>query len=133
MAAQGGKNVHGKTGVRFKAGYTASKNKAMLRNVVSSLIINGEVKVTSGVVKELKTLAEHLVTLAKRGDLHARRLAAQTVRNGFVDENGVEALDKLFSEIGPKFASRNGGYTRALKLGARRGDNAEVVLVRWVA
>ena len=133
MAAQGRKNVHGKTGVRFKAGYTASKNKAMLRNVVSSLIINGEVKVTSGVVKELKTLAEHLVTLAKRGDLHARRLAAQTVRNGFVDENGVEALDKLFSEIGPKFASRNGGYTRALKLGARRGDNAEVILVRWVA
>lgn len=133
MAAQGRKNVHGKTGVRFKAGYTASKNKAMLRNVVSSLIINGEVKVTSGVVKELKNLAEHLVTLAKRGDLHARRLAAQTVRNGFVDENGVEALDKLFSEIGPKFASRNGGYTRALKLGARRGDNAEVVLVRWVA
>ena len=133
MAAQGRKNVHGKTGVRFKAGYTASKNKAMLRNVVSSLIINGEVKVTSGVVKELKTLAEHLVTLAKRGDLHARRVAAQTVRNGFVDENGVEALDKLFSEIGPKFASRNGGYTRALKLGARRGDNAEVVLVRWVA
>lgn len=133
MAAQGRKNVHGKAGVRFKAGYTASKNKAMLRNVVSSLIINGEVKVTSGVVKELKTLAEHLVTLAKRGDLHARRLAAQTVRNGFVDENGVEALDKLFSEIGPKFASRNGGYTRALKLGARRGDNAEVVLVRWVA
>ena len=53
MAAQGRKNVHGKTGVRFKAGYTASKNKAMLRNVVSSLIINGEVKVTSGVVKEL--------------------------------------------------------------------------------
>ena len=133
MAAHGRKNVHGKTGVRFKAGYTASKNKAMLRNVVSSLIINGEVKVTSGVVKELKTLAEHLVTLAKRGDLHARRLAAQTVRNGFVDENGVEALDKLVSEIGPKFASRNGGYTRALKLGARRGDNAEVVLVRWVA
>ena len=133
MAAQGRKNVHGKTGVRFKAGYTASKNKAMLRNVVSSLIINGEVKVTSGVVKELKTLAEHLVTLAKRGDLHARRLAAQTVRNGFVDENGVEALDKLFSEIGPKFASRNGGYTRALKLGARRRDNAELVSVRWVA
>ena len=66
MAAQGRKNVHGKTGVRFKAGYTASKNKAMLRNVVSSLIINGEVKVTSGVVKELKTLAEHLVTLASK-------------------------------------------------------------------
>lgn len=132
MAAQGRKNVHGKTGVRFKAGYTASKNKAMLRNVVSSLIINGQVKVTSGVVKELKTLADHLITLAKRGDLHARRLANQTVRHGYVDENGVEALDKLFNELGPKFASRQGGYTRAIKLGPRKGDNAEVVLVSWV-
>ena len=132
MAAQGRKNVHGKAGVRFKAGYTASKNKAMLRNVVSSLIVNGQVKVTSGVVKELKTLADHLVTLAKRGDVHARRLAARTVRHGIVDTQGVEALDKLFAELGPKFASRNGGYTRAIKLGARRGDNAEVVIVSWV-
>ena len=109
MAAQGRKNVHGKAGVRFKAGYTASKNKSMLRNVVSELIVGGEVKVTSGVVKELKSLADHLITLAKRGDLHARRLAAQTVRTGYVDANGKEALDKLFSELGPKFASRNGG------------------------
>ena len=132
MAAQGRKNVHGKAGVRFKAGYTASKNKSMLRNVVSALIIHGEVKVTSGVVKELKTLADHMVTLAKRNDLHARRLAAQVIRPGFVDDNGVEALDKLFNEIGPKFATRNGGYTRAIKLGARKGDNAEVVLVSWV-
>jgi large subunit ribosomal protein L17 len=132
MAAQGRKNVHGKTGVRFKTGYTASKNKSMLRNVVTDLVLNGEVKVTSGVVKELKSLADHLITLAKRGDLHARRLAAQTVRTGYVDANGKEALDKLFSELGPKFASRNGGYTRALKLGQRRGDSAEVVLVKWV-
>ena len=131
MAAQGRKNVHGKTGVRFKAAYTASKEKSMLRNVVSSLIVNGEVKVTSGVVKELKGLADHLVTLAKRGDLHARRLAAQTVRHGYVDENGVEALDKLFNEIGPAFKNRQGGYTSSLKLGERKGDCAEVVLVRW--
>ena len=93
MAAQGRKNVHGKTGVRFKTGYTASKNKAMLRNVVTDLIVHEEVKVTSGVTKELKKLADHLVTLAKRGDLHARRLAAQTVRTD-------EALKKLFAEIG---------------------------------
>ena len=66
MAAQGRKNVHGKAGVRFKTGYTASKNKSMLRNVVSELIVGGEVKVTSGVVKELKPLADHLITLAKR-------------------------------------------------------------------
>ncbi len=124
MAAQGRKNVHGKTGVRFKTGYTASKNKAMLRNVVTDLIVNEEVKVTSGVTKELKQLADHLVTLAKRNDLHARRLAAQTVRSD-------EALKKLFAEIGPRMASRNGGYTRSFKLGERRGDSAEVTLVRW--
>ncbi len=124
MAAQGRKNVHGKTGVRFKTGYTASKNKSMLRNVVTDLIMNEEVKVTSGVTRELKVLADHMITLAKRGDLHARRLAAQTVRSD-------EALKKLFSELGPRMASRNGGYTRSFKLGERRGDNAEVTLVRW--
>ena len=124
MAAQGRKNVHGKTGVRFKTGYTASKNKSMLRNVVTDLIVHEEVKVSSGVTKELKQLADHLITLAKRNDLHARRLAAQTVRSD-------EALKKLFAEIGPRMASRNGGYTRSFKLGERRGDSAEVTLVRW--
>ena len=124
MAAQGRKNVHGKTGVRFKAAYTASKEKSMLRNVVTDLIIHEEVKVTSGVTKDLKKLADKLITLAKRGDLHARRLAAQTVRSD-------EALKKLFAELGPRMAGRNGGYTRSFKLGERRGDSAEVTLVRW--
>ena len=130
MAAQGRKNVHGKAGVRFKAGYTASKNKAMLRNVVTDLILSGEVKVTSGVVKELKSLADHLVTLAKRGDLPARRLAAQVVRTN-VEKDGKNALTVLFSEIGPRMKDRKGGYTKAYKLGLRRGDSAEVCLVRW--
>ena len=130
MAAQGRKNVHGKAGVRFKAGYTASKNKSMLRNVVTDLILNGEVRVTSGVVKELRKLADHLVTLAKRNDLHARRLAAQTVRTN-VEKDGKDALTVLFGELGPRMAKRNGGYTKAFKLGPRRGDCAEVVLVRW--
>lgn len=124
MAAQGRKNVHGKTGVRFKTGYTASKNKSMLRNVVTDLVVKGEVKVTSGVVKELKPLADHMITLAKRNDLHARRLAMQTLRS-------EEALKILFEQLGPRMASRNGGYTRSFKLGERRGDSAEVVLVRW--
>lgn len=124
MAAQGRKNVHGKAGVRFKTGYTASKNKMMLRNVVTSLVNNEEVKVTSGVVKELKTLADHLVTLAKKNTLHTRRQAAAVL----MDE---ASLKKLFSEIGPRFATRNGGYTKAFKLGARKGDNAEVCLVTW--
>ncbi|MCH3909712.1 MAG: 50S ribosomal protein L17 [Bacilli bacterium] len=132
MASQGRKNVHGKTGVRFKAPYTASKNKAMLRNVVSSLIVNGSVKVTAGVTPELITLSARLVGYAKDGSLAARRNAASIVRKGIVDANGVEALDKLFKEIGPKFKDRNGGYTQVYKLGARKGDNAEVELVKWV-
>lgn len=132
MAAQGRKNVHGKTGVRFKAAYTPSKNKSMLRNVVTDLIIYGEVKVTSGVTKDLKSLADHMVTLAKKGDLAARRQAARVIRPIVADEaTGATALDKLFTEIGPRFATRKGGYTKSYKLGGRRGDNAEVTLVRW--
>ena len=132
MASQGRKNVHGKAGVRFRTGYTASKNKSMLRNVVSELIVHGHVKVTSGVTPELVTLAAKMVTFAKKGDVAARREAAKVVRPGIVDANGVEALDKLFRELGPKFATRNGGYTRVYKLGARQGDNAQVELVEWV-
>jgi large subunit ribosomal protein L17 len=125
MAAQGRKNVHGKAGVRLKAGYTASKNKSMLRNVVTDLVKYGQVQVTSGVVKELKSLGDKMITLAKDGSLAARRQAAAILR----DE---ESLKKLFDELGKKYATRNGGYTRALKLGNRRGDDAEVVLVSYV-
>lgn len=133
MAAQGRKNVHGKTGVRFKAAYTASKRKNMLRNVVTELIIHDKVIVTSGVVKELKKLADHLITLAKRGDLHARRQAASVLRNVVIDEKeSLTALDKLFDELGVAFKARNGGYTRTLKADNRRGDNAKRVLVTWV-
>ncbi len=130
MPAQGRKNVHGKAGVRFKAGYTASKNKAMLRNVVTELIVHDEVKVTSGVVDELTALAAKLITYAKGATLADRRLAAAILRDVEVKE-GQTALQKLFAEIGPKFKDRNGGYTKTFKLGARKGDNAEVVLVRW--
>ena len=125
MAAQGRKNVHGKAGVRFRDGYTASKNKSMLRNVVTDLVKYGQVQVTSGVVKELKSLGDKMITLAKDGSLAARRQAAAILR----DE---ESLKKLFDELGKKYATRNGGYTRALKLGNRRGDDAEVVLVSYV-
>ena len=73
-----------------------------------------------------------MVTLAKKGDLASRRQAARVIRPIVADEaTGATALDKLFTEIGPRFASRKGGYTRIYKLGARRGDNAEVTLVRW--
>ena len=132
MPAQGRKNVHGKTGVRFKAAYTKSKYENMLRNVVTDLILKDSVKVTAAVAKDVVKEADRLVTLTKKEDvMNAKRNAARFVRN-LDDEAGVNALNKLFNEIGPKMASRNGGYTRQLKLGNRRGDDAPIVVVTWV-
>ena len=74
-----------------------------------------------------------MITLGKRGDLHARRLAAATVRDTWADEkNNVTALQKLFSEIAPRYENRNGGYTRVLKVANRRGDNAPMAIVSFV-
>jgi large subunit ribosomal protein L17 len=134
MPAQGRKNVHGKTGVRFKAAYTKSKYENMLRNVVTDLIIHGQVKVTAAVAKDVVSEADRLVTLTKKEDvMNAKRQAARFVRNVSVDTEGkVSALDHLFAVLGPKFAARNGGFTHQLKLGNRRGDDAPIVLVAWV-
>ena len=105
----------------------------MLRNVVTQLIVSGHVQVTSMVGKQVSSLADRLVTYAKKGDLNSRRLAAAIVRDVWADEKaGVTALQKLFNEYGPRYANRKGGYTRVLKLGNRRGDNAKVVLVSFV-
>jgi large subunit ribosomal protein L17 len=132
MPAQGRKNVHGKTGVRFKAAYTKSKYENMLRNVVTDLILHGSVKVTEATGRDIVKEADRLVTLTKKEDvMNAKRQAARFVRN-INNEKGVSALDVLFNEIGPKFKERNGGYTRRLKLGNRRGDDAPIVLVAWV-
>lgn len=127
------KNIHGKAGVRFKAGYTVSKDRNMLRNVSTDLIIYGKVEVTEKVAKQLKSTVDYLITLAKRGDLHARRQAAAYVRDVWANKEQTQtALQKLFDEIGPRYAERNGGYTRALKLGNRRGDNAPMCIVELV-
>ena len=132
MPAQGRKNVHGKTGVRFKAAYTKSKYENMLRNVVTDLIIHDSVKVTAATAKDVVKEADRLVTLTKKEDvMNAKRQAARFIRNIAVDEK-TNALDKLFGVLGPKYANRNGGYTRQLKLGNRRGDDAPIVLVTWV-
>ena len=132
MPAQGRRNVHGKTGVRFKAAYTKSKYENMLRNVVTDLILKGSVKVTEAVARDVVKEADRLVTLTKKEDvMNAKRQAARFVRN-IENEKGVSALDVLFNEIGPKFTSRNGGYTRRLKLGNRKGDNAPIEVVAWV-
>ena len=132
MPAQGRKNVHGKTGVRFKAAYTKSKYENMLRNVVTDLILKGSVKVTEAVGRDVVKEADRLVTLTKKEDvMNAKRQAARFVRN-ISNEQGVSALDVLFNEIGPKMKARQGGYTRRLKLGNRRGDDAPIVVVAWV-
>ena len=125
MAAQGRKNVHGKAGVRFKAGYTKQKHENKLRTLVTDLIVHERITVTSGMVKELKSLADHMITLGKRGDLHARRQAAAVLKSG-------KAVQKLFSELAPQYKERNGGYTRAIKAGVRLGDNAQKVIVEFV-
>ena len=127
------KTYHGKTGVRFKAPYTTSKNKSMLRNVVTELIVHGRVEVTLATAKELVGLADEMVTLAKRGDLHARRQAAAVVRDVYANtEKTQTALQKLFDEVAPKYTERNGGYARILKTGNRRGDNAPMAIVELV-
>ena len=127
------KTYHGKTGVRFKAPYTTSKNKSMLRNVVTELIVHGRVEVTLATAKELVGLADEMVTLAKRGDLHARRQAAAVVRDVYANtEKTQTALQKLFDEVAPKYTERKGGYARILKTGNRRGDNAPMAIVEVV-
>ena len=132
MPAQGRKKVHGKTGVRFKAAYTKSKYENMLRNVVTDLILKGTVKVTEATGRDVVKEADRLVTLTKKEDvMNAKRQAARFVRN-ISNEKGVSALDVLFNEIGPKMKDRQGGYTRRLKLGNRRGDDAPIVVVTWV-
>ena len=101
--------------------------------MVTSLSEAGQIETTEMKAKELSSIMDELVTLAKRGDLHARRQAAAYVRNVVVDENsGQTALQKLFSEIGPSYAERKGGYTRVIKTRIRRGDAAPMAIVEFV-
>ncbi len=104
---------------------TASHRKALLRNMATSLFRHGRISTTTAKAKELRPYAEKLITLAKRGDLHAKRLAARKIADR-------EVLVSLFDDIGPRFAERAGGYTRILKLGHRRGDGAEVAMIELV-
>lgn len=132
MATIGRKNVHGKGGVRFKAGFTASKKKSMLRNTVTDLIIYGKVEATLAFAKELSAYADRLVTYGKKGDLNSRRLAAAKMRPTNTNKDGKTALQVLFNDIAPTYKDRNGGYTSVIKSGVRRGDNAVTAIVTWV-
>ena len=108
-----------------KLGRPSAHRKSMLRNLVTDLLREGRITTTDCRAKEARRMAEKMITLAKRGDLHARRQVLAYV----VDEDVVTAL---FEEIAPKYADRNGGYTRILKLGPRHGDNAEIVFLELV-
>ena len=129
MKTQGRKNVHGKGGVRSKAAYTTSKYKAMLRTLVTDLIVKGSVTVTLSTARDLVSLADKMVTLGKANTLASRRQAAELIRFEKA-EDGQFAIQKLFSEIAPKYQDRNGGYTQILKLAERRGDDALMVILK---
>lgn len=114
-------------------GRTADHRKAMLRNLATSVIAHGTIETTEMKAKDLRSVVDELITLAKRGDLHARRQAASYVRDVVVDEKtGQTAVQKLFNEIGPKYADRNGGYTTVIKTGYRRGDCAPMAILKLV-
>ncbi|MCE2422922.1 MAG: 50S ribosomal protein L17 [Gemmatimonadetes bacterium] len=106
-------------------GRTQSHRRALLRNLATSLIVHGRIKTTEAKAKELRPFVEKLVTLARRADQHSMRLAGRQVSDD-------QALRKLFEEIGPANADRPGGYTRVVRLGARRGDGAELAIIEFV-
>jgi len=108
-----------------KLNRTASHRKAMFANMSASLIEHEQIVTTLPKAKELRSVADKLITLAKRGDLHARRQAISRIRN-------VEQVKKLFDVLGPRYQERNGGYTRVLKAGFRYGDNAPMAVIELV-
>lgn len=108
-----------------KLGLPTDQRRAMLRNLVTSFLKTGRIETTVTRAKETKNIAEKMITLAKRGDLHARRQVL-----AYVTEK--EVVEDLFANIAPKYAERNGGYTRILKMGPRRGDGAEIVILELV-
>ena len=108
-----------------KLGRTVSHRQAMFANMAASLIKHEQIKTTLPKAKELRPFVEKLVTLAKKGDLHARRQAISQVRD-------VPQVGKLFETIGPRYAERNGGYIRIMKAGYRHGDNAPMAVIEFV-
>jgi len=114
---------HRKSGIKLSR--TASHRKAMFRNMVTSLFKNERIQTTDAKAKELRGWADHIITLAKRGDLHARRQALSIIRE-------KDVVHKLFENAGKRFGSLSGGYTRVVKLGVRSGDAAPMSLIELV-
>ncbi|MBR4875935.1 MAG: 50S ribosomal protein L17 [Clostridia bacterium] len=108
-----------------KLGRTTDHRMAMLRAMVTYLLENGKIETTVTRAKEVRPLAEKMITLGKKGDLNAKRAAM-----AFITKEDV--VKKVFDEIAPKYQSRNGGYTRIIRIGARRGDAAEMAIIELV-
>lgn len=114
---------HGKAGK--KLGRTSSHKEAMLRNMVTSIIKHERIRTTDTKAKELRKWAEKMITLGKKGSLHARRQALAVVRDN-------DTVGKLFGELAERYRSREGGYTRIIKAGYRFGDNAPVSIIEFI-
>ena len=109
----------------IKLGRTAEHRKALLANQVCSLIEHQRIKTTLAKAKAVRPLAERMVTLGKKASIHARRTALATLRQ-------KNAVKKLFEDVAPRSAERNGGYTRIVKLGRRKSDSAQMAFIEWV-
>jgi len=114
---------HGKSG--RKLGRTSSHRNAMLRNMVTSFLRYESVKTTDARAKELRKIAEKMITLGKRGDVHARRQALAVIRDR-------DVVTKIFSEFAQRYRDRSGGYTRIIKAGYREGDSAPISIIECV-
>ena len=116
-----------------KFGRNADHRKAILRNLATSVIMYGKVETTYAKAMDMRSVVDELITLGKRGDLSARRQAAAFIRNVVADEKTQQTvLQKLFSDVAPKYADRNGGYTRVVKTGVRKGDAAPMAYIELV-
>ena len=114
-------------------GRKADHRKAMLRNLATSVILYGKVETTEAKAKDCRSVVDHLITLGKKGDLSARRQAASYIRDVVAnEETNQTVVQKLFDEVAPKYADRNGGYTRVIKTGTRRGDAAPMATIELV-
>ena len=108
-----------------KLGRDSAHRKALFSNLTGALVTHGRIKTTLAKAKEVRPIAERMVTLGKRSDLHARRQAKAFLRSG-------DVVHVLFAEVAPRFTERQGGYTRIVKLGPRQGDGAEMAYIEWV-
>ncbi|HHV61710.1 MAG TPA: 50S ribosomal protein L17 [Firmicutes bacterium] len=108
-----------------KLGRTSGHRHATFRSMVTALVLHDRIRTTEAKAKEIRSIAEKLISLAGREDLHSRRLVASYIAS-------KDALKKLFSDIGPRYKDKPGGYTRIIKLEARRGDRAPLVIVELV-